>query len=51
MPCNQEERRHDFQVNRRVEAEIQSLPRRLSLITDKLEDVEDIRRETPAAYV
>ncbi len=36
----------DFDVNRRAETEIQSLSRRLSLITDKLEDVEDMLRKT-----
>jgi uncharacterized membrane protein len=41
----------DFEVNRRAETEIQSLSRRLTLITDKLEDVEDIVRKaaTPQA--
>ena len=31
----------DFDVNRRAESEIQSLSRRLSLITDKLDDIEE----------
>ncbi len=35
----------DFEVNRRAETEIQSLSRRLTLITDKLEDVEDLLRK------
>jgi len=39
----------DFEVNRRAETEIQSLSRRLSLITDKLEDVEEILRKTASA--
>jgi CRP/FNR family transcriptional regulator, cyclic AMP receptor protein len=34
----------DFDVNRRAESEIQSLSQRLTLITDKLEDVEDLVR-------
>jgi uncharacterized membrane protein len=34
----------DFDVNRRAETEIQSLSNRLSLLLDKLEDVEDIVR-------
>ena len=39
----------DFEVNRRAETEIQSLSQRLSLITDKLEDVEEtLRKSTPA---
>jgi CRP/FNR family cyclic AMP-dependent transcriptional regulator len=38
----------DFEVNRRAESEIQSLSQRLSLITDKLEDVEDLIRKTPS---
>ena len=41
----------DFDVNRRAETEIQSLSHHLSLITDKLEDVEDLVRKAiaPAA--
>ncbi len=41
----------DFDVNRRAETEIQSLSHRLSLIMDKIEDVEEILRRdsTPAA--
>ncbi|HVT99052.1 MAG TPA: DUF1003 domain-containing protein [Acidobacteriaceae bacterium] len=39
----------DFEVNRRAESEIQSLSQRLSLITDKLEDVEDLIRKAPTA--
>jgi CRP/FNR family transcriptional regulator, cyclic AMP receptor protein len=36
----------DFDVNRRAEAEIQALSRRLNLITDKISDVEDTLRES-----
>ena len=36
----------DFDVNRRAESEIQSLSQRLTLLTDKLEDVEDMIRKT-----
>jgi len=41
----------DFDVNRRAESEIQSLSHRLSLLMDKMEDVEDSVRKaiTPAA--
>ena len=39
----------DFEVNRRAETEIQSLSHRLSLLMDKLEDVEDLVREAPPA--
>ncbi|HUY81881.1 MAG TPA: DUF1003 domain-containing protein [Acidobacteriaceae bacterium] len=35
----------DFEVNRRAEAEIQSLSHRLSLLTDQLSDVEELIRE------
>jgi CRP/FNR family cyclic AMP-dependent transcriptional regulator len=35
----------DFDVNRRAEAEIQALSRKLNLITDKIGDVEDALRE------
>ena len=35
----------DFDVNRRAEAEIQSLSHRLSLLMDKLEDVEALARQ------
>jgi uncharacterized membrane protein len=34
----------DFDVNRRAESEIQSLSHRLSLLMDKVEDVEDLLR-------
>jgi uncharacterized membrane protein len=36
----------DFDVNRRAEAEIQSLSHRLRLLMDKLEDVENLVRQT-----
>jgi CRP/FNR family cyclic AMP-dependent transcriptional regulator len=40
----------DFDVNRRAEAEIQNLSRKLNLVTDKLGDVDDFLREmTPRA--
>ena len=32
----------DFEVNRRAESEIQSLAHQLSLLMDKVEDVEDL---------
>jgi CRP/FNR family transcriptional regulator, cyclic AMP receptor protein len=35
----------DFDVNRRAEAEIQNLSRKLNLVTDKLCDLDDILRE------
>jgi CRP/FNR family cyclic AMP-dependent transcriptional regulator len=41
----------DFDVNRRAEAEIQNLSRKLNLVTDKLGDLDDLLREriTPEA--
>jgi uncharacterized membrane protein len=36
----------DFDVNRRAETEIQSLSHRMSLLLDKMEDVEDLMRQT-----
>ncbi len=38
----------DFDVNRRAEAEIQSLSHRLSLLLDKVSDVEDLIRQPSA---
>jgi len=38
----------DFEVNRRSETEIQSLSHRLSLVMDKMCDVEEMLRERPA---
>jgi CRP/FNR family transcriptional regulator, cyclic AMP receptor protein len=35
----------DFDVNRRAEAEIQNLSRKLNLVTDKLGDLDDVLRE------
>jgi CRP/FNR family transcriptional regulator, cyclic AMP receptor protein len=35
----------DFDVNRRAESEIQGLARKLNLISDKIDDVEDLLRE------
>src|SRR6202789_1489161 len=35
----------DFDVNRRAEAEIQNLSRKLNLLTDKLDDLDDLLRE------
>ena len=35
----------DYAVNRRAEAEIQNLSRKLSLLTEKLDDVDDLIRE------
>ncbi len=37
----------DFDVNRRAEAEIQSLSRRLNQLTEKVEDVADLVRQSP----
>lgn len=37
----------DFDVNRRAEAEIQSLSRRLNQLTEKVEDVADLVRQPP----
>ncbi len=37
----------DFEVNRRAESEIQALSNRLSLLTDKVEDVADLLRKEP----
>jgi CRP/FNR family transcriptional regulator, cyclic AMP receptor protein len=40
----------DFDVNRRAEAEIQNLSRKINLVTDKLGDLDDVLREmTPSA--
>ena len=38
----------DFEVNRRAEAEIQALAQKLNLLTEKVEDVSDLLRESPA---
>ena len=35
----------DYSVNRRAEAEIQALSRKLSLLTEKLDDIDDLLRE------
>jgi len=35
----------DYDVNRRAESEIQGLARKLNLLTDKIDDVEDLLRE------
>ncbi len=35
----------DFDVNRRAEAEIQNLSRKLNMVTDKLGDIDDLLRE------
>ena len=37
----------DFDVNRRAESEIQALSQKVNLLTDKLEDVEDLLRGKP----
>ena len=39
----------DFDVNRRAESEVQALSRKLSLLTDKLEDVADLVRAGTAS--
>ena len=41
----------DFQVNRRAETEIQALSHRLSLLMDKMQDVEDVLRRTASPKV
>ena len=38
----------DFDVNRRAEAEIQGLARKLNLLGDKVNDVEDLLRQRPS---
>ena len=38
----------DYDVNRRAEAEIQGLARKLNLLGDKIGDVEDLLRERSA---
>lgn len=39
----------DYEVNRRAEAEIQGLARKLHLLGDKMEDVEDLLRSKPSS--
>jgi uncharacterized membrane protein len=39
----------DFEVNRRAESEVQALSRKLSLLTDKVEDVADLVRAQAAS--
>jgi len=39
----------DFEVNRRAESEIQTLSRKLNMITDKIGDIDDLLRCKPAA--
>ena len=39
----------DYAVNRRAESEIQALSRKLHLVGDKLEDVEDLVRSLKAS--
>lgn len=38
----------DFEVNRRAESEIQGLSRKLHLLVDKMDDIEDLVRAIPA---
>jgi hypothetical protein len=38
----------DFDVNRRSEAEIQGLAKKLKLIDEKIEDIEDLLRSSQA---
>jgi len=38
----------DYDVNRRAEAEIQGMARKLNLLGEKISDVEDLLREKPA---
>ena len=35
----------DYEVNRRAESEIQGLARKLNMLCDKIDDVEDLLRE------
>jgi len=37
----------DYEVNRRSESEIQGVARKLNLLSDKLDDVQDLLRERP----
>ncbi len=39
----------DFEVNRRAAMEVQSLSRKLNLVADKIDDVEEMLRRNPAA--
>jgi uncharacterized membrane protein len=39
----------DFEVNRRAEVEIQGLARKLNMLGDKVDDVEDWLRKRPSA--
>jgi uncharacterized membrane protein len=39
----------DFEVNRRAEAEIQGLARKMNLLGEKIEDVEELLRGKPSA--
>jgi uncharacterized membrane protein len=39
----------DFEVNRRAESEIQALSHKLHLLTDKIEDLEDLMRAPGAS--
>jgi CRP/FNR family cyclic AMP-dependent transcriptional regulator len=41
----------DFAVNRRAEAEIQGLARKLHLMTEKIDDIEDLLRNKPEEVV
>jgi CRP/FNR family transcriptional regulator, cyclic AMP receptor protein len=38
----------DFQVNRRAEAEIQGLSQKLHMLTDKIDDIDELLRQLPA---
>jgi uncharacterized membrane protein len=38
----------DYEVNRRAEAEIQGISRKLHLLAEKIDDIEDLIRTTPA---
>ena len=38
----------DFEVNRRAEAEIQGLSQKLHMLTDKIDDIDDLLRHSPA---
>ena len=38
----------DYEVNRRAESEIQGLARKVNLLTDKIDDIEDLVRRAKA---
>lgn len=40
----------DFEVNRRAEAEIQGLSQKLHMLTDKIDDIDELLRQKPPAH-